>query len=754
MKRIDISKRIAAVISSAMVLSAIMTSITYGQGLGEIVYKAETNLTWDVLYDEQIAVNESQAVQHTYIADVKNINGSVMPYVFVGDVTGKCTLSYMKGLLEKEGYTVIAGINGDFYDTVSGVPLGMSIHEGKIKNSGANYSNALGFKADGSAFVAPVNFDYTLTVNGNASYKFNHINKPKGISNGLHFYNSQYGKTTNTTVDSAEIILTATDSTEPVINGTINAVVTSVVAKTKNTAIGDNQIVLSAGMGTANAELLSQLMLGDSVSFTVTDQTGLWGNATEAIGAYEIIAQNGVVSTTDKVSNPRTCLGIKADGSIMLYTVDGRRAGYSVGMNLTDVAAYMIERGCVSVINMDGGGSTTMMARMPGDTEAKVMNLPSDGKERSVSNGLFLVSKNQGSGFASNLHLYPLTTVMMPGAQVQFTTKATDDLYSPAPISDSVIYNVDNNLGRITSDGLFTAGENTGEGQLLTEAAGLKSSANIKITQDISINPNQTDIIIDSGKATDIGVKAYSRYVPVISADNLFTWTCDEQIGTIDQNGVFVATDKGGISGKITITYNGKEKTIPVQVGQKKLPFKDTNGHWAQNYIEILAAKGIVKGMGNDLFLPEAQLTRAQFITMMSNTISGLDVSTATPASFTDVDALEWYAPYVNWGYANKIVNGNPDGTFAPNAPITREQMAVILNNFAKATGKEYAPLNGLVLFTDDNLINLWALEGVNTIVNAGIMNGRPEGNFDPQGFATRAEASKVIYGIVNLTEN
>ncbi len=750
MNKKDIRKIIASVISCAMILTT--PGYIYGQGLGETVYQAQTYLSQNAFYEEQIAINKSQAVQHIYTVDT-TINDSVMPYVFVGDVARKSSLSYMKGLLAEEGYTVIAGINGDFFDTSTSVPLGMSMHEGKMKNSGLNNSNALGFNADGTAFVAPVLFNYTFTVNEETVYTFDHINKPKGISNSLHFYNRQYAETTQTITNSIEVVFEALDSSEPVINDSIHGVVIGINDNTKNTAIGDNHIVLSAGINTPGAETLSNLIIGDHVSFTVTDETGMWQEATEAIGAYEIIAQNGVVSTTNTALNPRTALGIKKDGGIMLYTVDGRRPGYSLGMNLTDIATYMVERGCETVINMDGGGSTTMLARMPGEEDAKLMNLPSDGKERSVSNALFLVSKNQGSGITNNLHLYPLTTFMMPGAQVQFTTKATDEMYTPAPLPDHIVYEVENGMGHINSDGLFTAGETTGKGQIIAESGGFLASASINITQDISIYPDKTNIIIDPGKTVDINVTALSGYVPVTSSDNLFTWSLDAHLGNIDQNGVFVATNKSSVSGNISIAYNGITKTIPVQVGLSEISYTDIQDHWAQNNIELLTEKGIVKGMGNNQFLPDAQITRAQFLTMISNTIVGLDTNTAEAANFTDVQETDWYAPYVNWAYEHKIISGNPDGTFSPDAPITREEMAIILNNFTTSTGMTFSDIIDSVSFIDENLVSPWALNGVIMVANTGIMNGRPEGNFDPQGFATRAEASKVVFNVISFGE-
>lgn len=754
MNNLDRNKRIIAVIALVTLLMTFTTGYTYYQGLGKAIFSSETNVAQNIFYQEQISLNDRQTVEHSYTTEIQTIDKDIIPYVFVGDVTGKCNLTYMKGLLKQEGYTVIAGINGDFYDTVTGVPLGMSIHEGKIKDSGPNFSNAIGFKEDGTAFVAPIRFDYSYTVNGSATYAFQHINKPRGSSNGVYYYNSQYASSTKTQEDCTEVVLTALAGTELGVGSIVEAKVSAVILNTKNTPIGENQIVLSSPTSSENAAVLAALAPSDLVSFTVTDQTGVWGEAKEAIGAYQLIAQDGSVTTTDQISQPRTCLGIKSDGSVILFSVDGRRPGYSMGMTLTEVAGYMVQKGCTSVINLDGGGSTTMMVRMPGDVEARVVNIPSDGKERSVSNGLLLVTKDSVAEAPQNLHLYPLTTFMLPGAQLKMTAKATDRLYWPAQLTDEISYAADGSIGSMSSEGLFTAGELVGEGLVEVSANSMKSTARIIITQDISINPDKTDIIIEPGQSIDINIKADYSYVPVVSRDDQFTWRCDDKIGTIDQNGIFKASGRGGETGKIYISYNGKEKIIPVRVGASKVSFMDTKGHWAQNFIEVLAAKGMVKGMGDNLFHPDVQLTKAQFLTMLSNTISDLDITSAQPANFSDLNPKDWYMPYVNWGYANKIVTGNPDGTFAPNSPITREQMAVILDNFAVATKINFKPINANIIFTDNGTIDIWAQKAVGNIVSAGIMNGRPEGNYDPLGLATRAEASKVLYSVVKILEN
>jgi len=108
----------------------------------------------------------------------------------------------------------------------------------------------------------------------------------------------------------------------------------------------------------------------------------------------------------------------------------------------------------------------------------------------------------------------------------------------------------------------------------------------------------------------------------------------------------------------------------------------------------------------------------------------------------------------VNWGFANGIVKGIDEVTFAPNEKITREQMAIMLNNFARSTELVLPETNAAVSFTDSTSISPWASDSVSTIVSSGIMSGYPEGNYNPQGNATRAEAATVIYKMIIIRDN
>ena len=114
-------------------------------------------------------------------------------------------------------------------------------------------------------------------------------------------------------------------------------------------------------------------------------------------GNYVLVKDGAVQSTTDPAAAPAHAVGFSADGRKMyMLTVDGRQAD-SRGVTLNELAAMMVELGAANALNLDGGGSSTMLAREPGAADVQVENSPSDGGERHVPNGLALFAP-KGSG--------------------------------------------------------------------------------------------------------------------------------------------------------------------------------------------------------------------------------------------------------------------------------------------------------------------------------------------------------------------
>ncbi|MFB9326333.1 S-layer homology domain-containing protein [Paenibacillus aurantiacus] len=179
-------------------------------------------------------------------------------------------------------------------------------------------------------------------------------------------------------------------------------------------------------------------------------------------------------------------------------------------------------------------------------------------------------------------------------------------------------------------------------------------------------------------------------------------------------------------------------------VSYNKMSFSDKTNHWASSYITYLSARGIASGSGNGLFAPNADITRAEFAKMLAG-IANVDVSGYTSSTFSDVQAGDWHLPYVAWAAEQNIVNGNEKQQFQPNARISREEMAVMLKRFADVTGVALPTTGGAASFEDQAKISVWAVDAVGALSQTGLLAGKGNGEFDPQGSATRAEAAKVV---------
>ena len=184
-------------------------------------------------------------------------------------------------------------------------------------------------------------------------------------------------------------------------------------------------------------------------------------------------------------------------------------------------------------------------------------------------------------------------------------------------------------------------------------------------------------------------------------------------------------------------TYGVAYKT-PVPV------FTDITSHWAKEDIEFVAARGLLSGTGKKMFSPDIAMTRGMFVTALGR-LAGVNPDSYKTRSFTDVKADAYYAAYVEWAVKKNIVKGTGEGLFSPDEPVTREQMAVMMTNYARQMGYSIpAPLTAAT-FADNDKISTWAAKEVAAMQRAGIIKGKDGNCFDPQGNATRAEISAVL---------
>ncbi|MGN0107323.1 MAG: S-layer homology domain-containing protein [Hominilimicola sp.] len=189
----------------------------------------------------------------------------------------------------------------------------------------------------------------------------------------------------------------------------------------------------------------------------------------------------------------------------------------------------------------------------------------------------------------------------------------------------------------------------------------------------------------------------------------------------------------------------------PSQPSAGTAVFNDTVNHWAREYIERLAAAGIINGVSDSTFEPDGDITRAQFaqILMQTGLLSGGAIEVP---DYTDVDESAWYYEAVRWAVSNGVAEGMSDKEFAPDGRITREQMAAMLNRFITNAGIEAEAVSEVV-FKDADSISDWAKANVEALAKTGIISGRDTGEFDPQANMTRAEGTVVICRILDLKE-
>ena len=169
------------------------------------------------------------------------------------------------------------------------------------------------------------------------------------------------------------------------------------------------------------------------------------------------------------------------------------------------------------------------------------------------------------------------------------------------------------------------------------------------------------------------------------------------------------------------------------------------DSHWAKLAVESLAAMDILNGYSDGTFGPDRTVTREEFVKMI---ICAFSIpKQKSDASFADVAADFWAAEYIYTAEANGIVTGISNESFGVGQPITRQDMAVIMSRIItyKAISIEF----GSASFTDEAIISDYAADAVSLLAGAGIVNGLPDGSFNPLGSLTRAEAAKVIYELV-----
>lgn len=266
-----------------------------------------------------------------------------------------------------------------------------------------------------------------------------------------------------------------------------------------------------------------------------------------------------------------------------------------------------------------------------------------------------------------------------------------------------------------------------------------------------AVAPTTYDIVIPSALAN------------TVKADKTKAAAGDTVTLTVSGEGTLTVTDANGKSVALTDLGSGKYTfkmpSAKVSVGFKttadqpcdggkdcpSAPFTDVDtAKWYHLSVDYVFTHKMMNGVSSRAFAPNANLTRGMLVQILYN-LEGKPKGTA--ANFSDVQADAWYAEAVGWAASNKVVTGYADGTFRPNAAVTREQAAAILYRYAQSKGIDVSvgENTNILSYVDVQQASEYAIPALQWAVGAGVLNGKNGGRLAPTGTATRAEIAAIM---------
>ncbi len=727
-------------------------------------------------------------IRNTFISDQASVgkqtenifsytpNSDVIPIIYNGtSVYGKRTLTQAESILNSAGINTAMGMNADFFSFKTGVPMSNTIIDGEILTKDTSCLSSVGFNDDGTAFISPLSIKTTLTTDTN-SFPVECINKFRQPY-FVYLFDSRYGDKTMSEGWGINVTLGNVSGSFK-LNSNMTAVVEDVSEGDNSVPIPNGKIILSVSAD-APQELkdrLYSLSVGQNVTLNTclaSDDTR-WLNAGYGIGCTGgTLITNGELNFTEESAAPRTALGIKADGTIILYTLDGRQSGYSFGARKETLAQRLLELGCVDAVNLDGGGSTTIGGVYPGTTDFKVLNSPSEGSLRACANFIFLKKQNPYTGVPYKMFVSPYGKWLLSGATTQITAELVDSAYGKANAVSPVIYSIADGTtasgSTIDSSGFLTV---EGDGDIYISAVSgdinggtlihsVKTPDSIAVISEDTGNGLNT-ITIKRGESINLTATAYLNGVSLSANDYCFNWSVannDGEIGTIDNVGFFTASNMKDAKGLISVSAGGFKKDIPVSVVDEEIDANDGMYPKIEGGFENGVFSATITGIRSEIKKQNITLridgtdTKFDFDTD-TNTLTyafldedephriavavtdDLGYSTLSHFDAGDISSLgnafpdtqnHWAKQYISYLAQHNIVKGLPNDfgqiEFMPGKSMNRAELACMLCNYLKIDISKYSDVN--LPYADLGDIPSWALGQAKALYSLGIMKGQ-----------------------------
>jgi len=718
-------------------------------------------------------VYESETGSRVESFALERAAGSPVEMIFLqsaGTTNGAATINKAVARAQEMGYQVLGGINSDFFSPY-GVPLGIAVEDGVYLCSPEQ--EAVLVVSDGQMdLMGRASVGITLTnLRDEQQTSLTHFNKRRNSGGGLYLFNEHFSTVSSHTAGSEGwfVKLRVVPQFDPftgeelsrelTVNSTLTLEVTETFTGDQDVELGPDVYLLTAGDESGLSEVYESFQVGDTVTLTTSCDDERLNSAQWASGCGDILVRDGRIQDsanwtyTKDGRQPRTALGMKADGTLLLYAADGRQSGYSNGVSEENLAREMQEQGCVWAVNLDGGGSTAMSVLLPGANGTALVNKPSDGKARACATFLLLVTKT-ASRTPQRLALKNDGPVVLIGTGADLGEVVAVDEFGNTVSAD---------LGEITfeSGGLgvidgkyYTAGPNAGDDTItLTSSTGLQGTAQVHVVSGLSNltvtrgNSAVSALNLEPGESVQLSAAGTYWGRTAMRDLNSLTWSIEGDVGTITPEGLFTASENSGAKGAVVAQVFHQTVRIPVSLSNVHTDVPP--GHWAYEAVEYCYRQGIVSGITETEFGADHTIRRGDFMLMLYRAAGQPETQAATP--FQDVNALDYYAKAVAWGHANGMISGISETEFGPKSQITREQTFTILRRALPLLGVECADsaVSALDRFQDKDQIADWAAPFAATLAEQGMISGD---TLRPKDDLTRAEMAMLLYQAANLT--
>ncbi len=501
------------------------------------------------------------------------------------DVEDGGTVSASKATVSefaKQGKAV-AAVNGDYFDlNRSEAPIGTNISPiGGLRTAGADARQAFTL-TDGKAAVRELMSDATVQIDG-IIQQVRSVNSPNYAADSIGLFNRLWGEfPIGRLIPAAEPVRIVT-----VVDGKVTASTTdrAVIDRPLELPAGGS-VLVARGQGT---ELLAGAEAGDAADIIVRADA----EVDLAVGGDQRLLEDGELTDQDQVTAARTAIGISRDGTALsVVSIDGRQ-GDAHGMTIAELAQLMKDLGAWNAINLDGGGSTTLVARPAGTKERTVINRPSDGTERADANALV---------FRSTAPAAPITDVALRPALEPAAGLSRPESYDLLPgLSRTVTgTGLDGNLAAAEVTGHFQArptgvvglaasrvrseatvvGKGTGSATISYTARQGRAEIPIRVHGPMTrLEPSSTLVALPDADSTAslslTAVDADGHRVPVEAQDVKINTAAGAEVvpGAV---GTFTVTPtiQTGATG-VTFTVQGHTVTVPIMIGYTETPLAD-----------------------------------------------------------------------------------------------------------------------------------------------------------------------------------